>query len=166
MSSHSRSPVGPAQYVLLLLPPHFKLPQTTQGSAITCSYFIPTFLQQRQDSPCRHWEGTACREAACGSCPCSSTPCVGRSCESAHGKRFLKAAAEELVKQKWAVGWCMTRQEAETLFELVSNLFCNAHQTRIPDPQPVWDTGAWYRSGLNFPRSVISCGMTIKIILL
>ena len=142
MSSPSRSPVGPAQHVHLLLSPHFELPQTTLGSAITCSYFIPTFLQQRQDSPRRHWEGTACRGAACGSCPCSSTPCVGWGRGLARSERFLKVAAEELVKQKCAVGCCMTRQEAETLFEHVSNLFCNADQTATPDPQPVRETDA------------------------
>ncbi|KAM7117773.1 uncharacterized protein J5F26_002659 [Ciconia maguari] len=125
-----------------------------------------------QDSPRRHGEGTACREAACGFCPCSSTPCVGQGRRPAHSERFLKVAAEELVKQKRAVGCCMTRQEAETLFELLSNLFCNADQTCTPDPQsqkpdPRRPTGdqcsiqAW----INFPHFVISNGM-IKIILL
>ena len=63
-SSPSRSPVGPAQYTPLLLSPHFELPQTMLGSAITCSYFIPTFLQRRRDSPRRRggvksvWSGS------------------------------------------------------------------------------------------------------------
>lgn len=47
--------MGPAQYVPLLLSLHFQLLQATLGPAIICSYFIPTFLQERQDSPLRHW---------------------------------------------------------------------------------------------------------------
>lgn len=39
---------------------------------------------------------------------------------------LLKVAAEELVKEKCSARYCMTKQEAETLFELVSNWFCNA----------------------------------------
>lgn len=116
-SSPSRSPVGPAQYVFLLSF-HFGLPQTTLGSAITCFCFMPTFLHQRQDSPHRHREGTACREAAYGSCPHSSTPCTGWVHGPAHSERSLQVAAEELVKQKCDVGCCMSRQEAGTCLNL------------------------------------------------
>lgn len=86
-----------------------------------------------------------CRGPACGSCPCSSTPCVGRGRGPGHSERFLKVAAEKLVKQKCAVGCCMTRQEAGTLFELVSNCFAvlirHAHLTRSQSGRPVLGTG-------------------------
>lgn len=45
MSSPSRSPVGPAQYIPLLLSPHFESPQTVLGSAMTCSLY-PRFCNR------------------------------------------------------------------------------------------------------------------------
>lgn len=162
MSSPCGNHVGPAQCVPLLLSPYFELPQTSLGSAGTWSCFIPTFLQQRQDLPCRHWEGTSGREGASGPCPCFSTGCVGWGCGPVQSQGLLKVAAEELVKEKWAARYCMTNQEAETLFELVSNQFCNVHQTCTPDLQPVWR--CLMQEWMDFAHLVILNGMTIKII--
>lgn len=75
---------------------------------------------------------------------------------------LLKVAAEELMKEKCAAGYCVTKQEAETLFELVSNRFCNADRVCTPDLQPVWR--CLVQEWMNFPHVVILNGMNIKII--
>lgn len=160
MSSPSRSPVGPAQYIPLLLSPHFELPQTGLGSAITCS-LSPHFCHRSKT----HLAGTGRGQRAerqwvalpvslhtrCGMGPWAGTRwevsegCSRRAGEAEMGCRMLREKTSD-----WNLVWTCKptglRRWSDTYTSPIAGL----------------GDRCLVQEWINFPHFVILNGMTIK----